>query len=63
MNSIIPTNILWAMHSAEKHNRRNHDNPAHRLHNHTLYDIPPIPFAIQVTQKDLRSSLMMADYC
>jgi hypothetical protein len=22
------------------------DNPAHRLHNHTLYDTPPIPFVI-----------------
>jgi hypothetical protein len=35
----------------------------YRFHNHTLYDIPPIPFVIEVTQKDLRSSLMMADYC
>jgi hypothetical protein len=43
--------------------KRNYDNPAHRLHNHTLYDIQPIPFVIQVTQMDLRSSLMMADYC
>jgi hypothetical protein len=45
------------------HSRLNHDNPAHRPRNHTLYDIPPIPFVIQVTQKDLRSSLKMADYC
>jgi hypothetical protein len=43
--------------------RRNHDTPAHRPHNHTLYDIPPIRFIFQVTQKDLRSSLMMAGYC
>jgi hypothetical protein len=35
-------------------------NPAHRPRNHTLYDIPPIRFVFQVTQKDLRSSLMMA---
>jgi hypothetical protein len=46
-----------------KHNRWNHDNLAHRSHNHTLYDIPPIPFVIETTQKDLRSSLMMADDC
>jgi hypothetical protein len=38
-------------------------NPVHRPHNHTLYDIPPIRFVFQVTQKDLRSSLMMAGYC
>jgi hypothetical protein len=50
------------MHSAGKHNRRNHDTPAHRSRNHTLYDIPPIRFVFQVTQKDLRSSLMMADH-
>jgi hypothetical protein len=30
------------MHSAGKHNIRNHDTPAHRPHNPTLYDIPPI---------------------
>jgi hypothetical protein len=41
----------------------NHDTPVHRPHKHTLYDIPPIRFVFQVTQKDLRSSLMMADYC
>jgi hypothetical protein len=35
----------------------------HRPHNHTLYDIPPSQFVYQVTQKDLRSSLMMAGYC
>jgi hypothetical protein len=55
--------IYIYMHSAGKHNRRNHDSPAHRLLNCTLYDIPPIPFVIHVTQKDPRSSLMMADYC
>jgi hypothetical protein len=43
--------------------RQNHDNPAHRPHNSTLYDIPPIWFVLQVTQKDRRSSLMMAGYC
>jgi hypothetical protein len=37
--------------------------PAHRPRNHTLYDTPPIQFVFQVTQKDLRSSLMMAGYC
>jgi hypothetical protein len=42
---------------------RNHDNPAHRPRNHTLYDIPPIQFVFQVTQKDLRSSLLMAGHC
>jgi hypothetical protein len=41
----------------------NHDTPAHRPRHHTLYDIPPILFVFQVTQKDLRSSLMMAGYC
>jgi hypothetical protein len=56
-------NVLVLPSAAGKHNRRNHENPAHRLHNHTLYDTPPIPFVTQVTQKDLRSSLMMADYC
>jgi hypothetical protein len=54
---------LIDMHSAGKHKRRNHDTPAHRPRNHTLYGIPPIPFVFQVTQKDLRSSLMMAGYC
>jgi hypothetical protein len=43
--------------------RRSHDTPAHRSRNHTLYDIPPIRFVFQVTQKDIRSSLMMAGYC
>jgi hypothetical protein len=28
-----------------------HDTPSHRPHNHTLYDIPPIRFVFQVTQK------------
>jgi hypothetical protein len=42
---------------------RSHDTPAHRPRNHTLYDIPPIRFLFQVTEKDLRSSLMMAGYC
>jgi hypothetical protein len=46
-----------------KHNRRNRDTPAHRPRNHTLYDIPPIRFVFKVTQKDLRSSVMMAGYC
>jgi hypothetical protein len=48
--------------SAGKHNRRNHDNPAHRPRNHTLYDIPPIRFVFQVTRKDLRISLMLAKH-
>jgi hypothetical protein len=48
---------------AGKHNRPNHDTPAHKSRNHTLYDIPPIRFVFQVTQKDVRSSLMMAGYC
>jgi hypothetical protein len=48
---------------AGQHNRLNHNNLAHRPHNHMLYDIPPIWFVFQVTQKDLRSSLMLADYC
>jgi hypothetical protein len=43
--------------------RRNHGNPAHSSSNHTLYAISPIRFVFQVTQKDLRSSLMMAGYC
>jgi hypothetical protein len=29
----------------------------------TLYDIPPMLSAFQVTQTDPRSSLMMADHC
>jgi hypothetical protein len=41
----------------------NHGNPAHRPRNPTLYDIPPTPFVIQLTQKDLRISLIMAGYC
>jgi hypothetical protein len=45
--------------SAGKHNRRYHDTPAHRSRNHTLHDIPPIRFVFQVTQKVLRSSLVM----
>jgi hypothetical protein len=48
---------------AGKHNRWNHNILVHRPHNHTLSDIPPIQFVFQVTQKDLRSSLMMAGYC
>jgi hypothetical protein len=48
---------------AGKHNRRNHDTPAHRPRSHTLYDIPPIRSVFQVTQTNPRSSLMMADYC
>jgi hypothetical protein len=32
------------MHSAGKHNGRQHDNLAHRPRNHTLYDIPPTRF-------------------
>jgi hypothetical protein len=40
-----------------------HDTPAHRSRNHTLYDTPPIRFVFQVTQEDLRNSLMMAGYC
>jgi hypothetical protein len=39
------------------------DTPAHRPRNHTLCYIPPIRFVFQVTQKDTRSSLMMAGYC
>jgi hypothetical protein len=39
-----------------------HNTPAHRPHNHTLYDIPPIRSVFQVTQTYPKSSLMMADY-
>jgi hypothetical protein len=35
----------------------------HTGHITTLYDIAPILFVFQVTQKDPRSSLMMAGYC
>jgi hypothetical protein len=35
---------------AGKHNRRNHDTPAHRSRSNTLYDIPPIRFVFQITQ-------------
>jgi hypothetical protein len=34
------------------HNTRNHDNPAHRPRNHTLYDIPTLSCVFQVTQED-----------
>jgi hypothetical protein len=47
------------MHSAGKHNRQNHDTPAHGPYNHTLYDITPVRFVFQVTQTDPRSSLMI----
>jgi hypothetical protein len=33
------------------------------LRSHTLYDTPPILFVFQVTQKVLRSSLMLGGYC
>jgi hypothetical protein len=42
---------------------RNHATPARRPRNHTLNDIPPIRSVIKVTQKDRRSSMMMAGYC
>jgi hypothetical protein len=42
---------------------QNHNTAAHRPGNHTVYDKPPIWFVFQVTQKYLRSSLMMAGYC
>jgi uridine kinase len=47
----------------QKASQLQHNTPAHRPRNHTLYDVSPIRFVFQVTQKDLRSSLMMADYC
>jgi hypothetical protein len=56
-------NCTTRMHSAGKHNKRNHYTPAHRARKHTLYDIPPIRSVFQVTQTDPRSSLMMADHC
>jgi hypothetical protein len=40
-----------------------HNNPANGSRNHTLYDVPPTRSVLQVTQKDLRRSLMMAGYC
>jgi hypothetical protein len=58
---VLPSWVL--MHSAGKHNKQNHNTPAHRPHEHTLYDTPPIRSAFQATQTDARSSLMMADYC
>jgi hypothetical protein len=51
------------MHSTGKHNRLNHDTPAHRPSNHTIYAKSPIGFVFQVTQTDARSSLMMVDNC
>jgi hypothetical protein len=70
-SALLEIQIKWVVYhtmcgyvaEAGKHNRRNHDNPAHRPRNHTLYDIPPMRFVFQVTQKDLRSFLMMAGYC
>jgi hypothetical protein len=41
--------VVVNMHSAGKHNRQNHDTPAHRPRNHTLYDIPPNLFVFEVT--------------
>jgi hypothetical protein len=35
----------------------------HTSHITTHYDIPLIQFVFKVTQKDLKSSLMMAGYC
>jgi hypothetical protein len=58
-SELLEIQIEWV----GKHNRRNHDTPAHRSHNHTLYDIPPIRSVFQVTQTDPRSSLMIAVYC
>jgi hypothetical protein len=67
LGGISYTCNVWLLgtwvHSAGKHNRRNHDTLAHRPHNHTLYDTPPIRSVFQVTQTDPKSSLMMADYC
>jgi hypothetical protein len=60
---VDPSEFLEIQIPAGEHNRRNHDNPTHRSRNHTLYDIPPIRFVFQVTQEDLRNSLMMAGYC
>jgi hypothetical protein len=58
--STVPCHL---MHPVGKNNRRNHHKSAHRSSNHTLYHIPPIRFVFQVTQRDLRSSMMMAGYC
>jgi hypothetical protein len=59
-SELLEIQIEWVhMHSTEKHNRQNHNTD----HVTTHYDIPPIQFVFQVTWKDLRSSLMMADYC
>jgi hypothetical protein len=46
-----------------QHSTRNHDNPAHRSRNQTLYDTSPVWFVFQVTQEDQLSSLMMECYC
>jgi hypothetical protein len=39
------------------------DTPARMSRNHTLFDTPSIRFILQVTQKYLRRSLMMAGSC
>jgi hypothetical protein len=66
-SKLLEIQIGWVVYllcfPAGKHNRWDHNNPAHRPRNHTLFDTPPIRFVFQVTQKDLRSSLMMAGYC
>jgi hypothetical protein len=59
-------NTLYSMHAyalSWEAQRTTPQNPAHRPRNHTLYDIPPIRIVFHVTQKGLRSSLMMAGYC
>jgi hypothetical protein len=44
--------------------RRNHDNPAHRSRNHTLYIwYTTYSICISSNSDGSRSSLMMADYC
>jgi hypothetical protein len=53
--------VMCFTYCCTQHSRQNHDSVAHRPHNYTLYDIPPIRTVFQVTQMDPRSSLMMAD--
>jgi hypothetical protein len=47
-------------HSVVWHNRSIHDRLSHRSYDYTLDDLPPSHFNIQVTQKVLKRSLMMA---
>jgi hypothetical protein len=47
---VVPFAMLPS--TAGKHNKHNHNTLPHRPHKHTLYDIPPLLSAFQVTQDE-----------